>query len=170
MNLVELDRLTAEQRAELTGGELGPFSGEHLGLHWREKDRYVVLHSCDGRTLAAAGLVTVDAEIDGRQVFAVAGLGDVVVTPDHRGQGLARVVVEAAARSAKEMGADLMMLFCAPGLVGLYEHLGFAEIAAPVRVEQPAGSLQMSMRAMWCALREGAVWPAGPVALHSLPF
>jgi hypothetical protein len=68
------------------------------------------------------------------------------------------------------MGPDRAMIFCRPELVSLYERLAFAEITAPVWVSQPDGPIEMPMRAMWRALREGATWPPGRVDVQGQPF
>lgn len=170
MNFVELGRLTPKQQGELGEGDQDPFRKEYLGLRWRAKERYFVLCDRDGRALAASGLVVVDVEVVSHDLFAVAGIGDVIVARSFRGQGLARKVVEAAIQHAASTGLDFAMLFCDAGMVGLYERLGFAEIDAPVYVEQPAGSMRIPMRSMWRAAREGATWPVGAVRLAGLPF
>lgn len=170
MNFVELGRLTSKQYDELGDGDQDLFRREYLGLRWRAKERYFVLCGCDDRALAAAGLVVVDVEVVPHDLFAVAGIGDVIVARSFRGKGLARMVVGAAIHHAKSIGLDFAMLFCDAGMVGLYERLGFIEIDAPVYVEQPAGSVQIPMRSMWRAVREDATWPVGTVRLRGLPF
>ncbi|MGA8353916.1 MAG: GNAT family N-acetyltransferase [Solirubrobacteraceae bacterium] len=170
MNFVELGRLTSKQYDELGGGDQDLFRREYLGLHWQDKERYFVLCDCDGRALAAAGLVVVDVEVVPHEPFAVAGIGDVIVAKPFRGQGLARMVVGAAIDHAKSVGLEIAMLFCDAGMVGLYERLNFIEIDPPIYVEQPAGSMQIPMRSMWRAVREGASWPVGTATLRGLPF
>ncbi|WP_258314652.1 GNAT family N-acetyltransferase, partial [Streptomyces sp. Act143] len=105
----------------------------------------------------------------GREPFPVAGLGGVVVAPDLRGRGLARLVVAAAAH-ARGTGAEFGLLFCLPDRVPLYRRLGWRESADGMRVEQPGGVVAHPLRTMWLPLAEGAVWPSGPARLHSLPM
>ena len=162
--------MTAKQREGLEGGDPDPFGNADLGLCWRDKDHFLAFRNSDGQLVAATGLVIANVETPPHRVFAVVGIGDVIVIETHRGQGLARDLVEEALRRAANMGPELAMLFCRRDLVGLYERLGFDEIAEPVCAEQPGGQVQMPLPAMWCRLHEGAQWPPGHVTLHGLPF
>jgi GNAT superfamily N-acetyltransferase len=95
----------------------------------------------------------------------------VIVTPAHRGEGLARRVMEAAIARAAKLGPERGLLFCRPDRGGLYARLGFAQLAAPVSVGQPGGTrAEMPLDTMWRPLHPGAPWPAGPVSLPGLPF
>jgi len=169
MEMVELGPLTAEQKAELEGDELDPFGETGVTLRYRPKERHFALADDDGRLVASAGTVVVDVEV-GAEPFPVVGIGGVIVRAPYRGRGLARRVVEAALDRARAAGPARAMLFCHADRMGLYERLGFAEITAPVSVQQPDGTELMPQRTMWRPLREGAAWPPGPVALQSLPF
>lgn len=170
MEIVEFGPLTAAQRAELEGGEPHPFGTVGLELHWRPKDRHVMLSDGGGRLLASAGLVVAEVSVDGAEPFDVVGLGGVIVAPGHRGQGLARTVVEAALDRAAGEGPAFALLFCREAVAGLYRKLGFARIAPPVRVLQPTGTVVIPQHTMWRGLRDDAAWPAGSVLVRSLPF
>jgi predicted N-acetyltransferase YhbS len=169
MEIVEFGPLTAAQRAELEGGEPHPFGTVGLELHWRPKDRHVMLND-GGRLLASAGLVVAEVSVDGAEPFDVVGLGGVIVAPGHRGQGLARTVVDAALDRAAGEGPAFALLFCREAVAGLYRKLGFARVAPPVRVLQPTGSVVIPQHTMWRALHDDAAWPAGSVSVRSLPF
>jgi GNAT superfamily N-acetyltransferase len=169
MEIVEYGTLTPERRAELEGDEDDPFDAAGSSLQFRPKDRHVGLRADDGRVVAQAGLVVVEAEVEGVR-FEVVGLGGVIVNQAHRARGYARGVVEAAVARARELGPAYMLLFCFEDRAGLYRRLGFTEITDEVHVEQPGGYARMDEHAMWRALRPGAVWPPGRVTLHSLPF
>jgi GNAT superfamily N-acetyltransferase len=170
MEIVEFGSLTAAQRAELEGGEPHPFGTVGLELHWRPKDRHVMLSDGGGRLLASAGLVVAEVSVDGAEPFDVVGLGGVIVAPGHRGQGLARTVVEAALDRAAGEGPAFALLFCREAVAGLYRKLGFARVAPPVRVLQPTGTVVIPQHTMWRALQDDAAWPAGSVLVRSLPF
>ena len=169
MEIVELGRLTDSQREELEGDEQDPFDAVGVTLRYRPKDRHVAARGSDGALVASAGMLVVDVEVAGER-FPVMGIGGVIVNSEHRGRGLARRVVEAALERDQPGGPRFAMLFCHADRMGLYARLCFAEITAPVSVQQPEGLAEMPQRAMWRALRAGAPWPAGPVAVHSLPF
>ena len=168
MKIVDLGRLTDEERAELEGDECDPFDAAGVTLQFRPKDRHVALRD-GGRLVASAGLTATDVEIAGRR-FAVVGLGGVIVNADYRGSGLARRVVEAALIRAAGTGLPFVLLFCHQDRAGLYERLGFVTIASPVSVKQPQGYEPMTQRAMSKALEAGVSWPPGNVTVHDLPF
>lgn len=168
MEIVDLGRLTAEERAELEGDECDPFDAARVTLRFRPKDRHVALRD-GGQLVASAGLTAAEVEVAGRR-FAVVGLGGVIVNASHRGQGLALRVLEEALVRAAATGLPFVMLFCHADRAGLYERLGFATIASPVSVGQSDGFKPMTQRAMWKALQPGGLWPLGDVTVHDLPF
>ena len=171
MRLEDTGPLTDEQRAELEGGEEFPFGTVGLELTWRPKERHVLLVADDGALVASTGLVTSRAEVDGSGIVPVVGVGGVIVAPPHRGEGHARTVVEAALERAATLGPRFALLFCRPGVAGLYQRLGFATIPGPVVVQQPGGkAAKMPQLTMWRALHDGTQWPPGRVRLLDLPF
>jgi predicted N-acetyltransferase YhbS len=166
---IELQHLSSEQWRALQGDEPHPWGGEAEALSWAEKTDYVGVPAQDGEPLAVAAVLVTDVTAGGEQ-FPVAGIGGVIVRPDMRGRGLARVVVEAILEVASRLGPERAMLFCREPLVAMYEGFGFQRIAEPVTAAQPDGRIEMPLRAMWRPLREGASWPAGPVAVLGEPF
>jgi predicted N-acetyltransferase YhbS len=169
VSAVAIGPLTPAQRDELMGGELMPFGTWGQGIEWRTKDLHVVVRDSDGRLTASTGLLLAEVDVAGRS-FPVVGIGGVIVARTHRGRGLARAVVEGALRRAATMGPDLAMLFCHADKVALYDRLGFELLDAPVTVEQSTGPFTMPQHSMWRALRVGAGWPAGAVAVRGRPF
>jgi predicted N-acetyltransferase YhbS len=170
MTLVELGPLSPVQRAQLEGGEADPFDSARIEpLTWRVKDRHVAMVAEDGTLYACAAWLPATVEVAGAPLEVV-GISGVIVRPAHRGQGAAREVVDAALLRAAGIGPSHAVLFCHADRAGLYRKLGFADIDAPLTVEQPDGPRPMPMLAMWRPLRDGATWPAGPVALRGLPF
>jgi predicted N-acetyltransferase YhbS len=169
LQLVELEGdHTEAERAELNDGEEDAFESVHLGIHWEDHDRRVVLKD-GGRMVACAGLIVADVTVAG-QTFPVVGFGGVIVTRTRRGEGLARTVMEGAIERAKQFGPDYGLLFCRPDRAGLYAKLGFAKVDAPVDVGQPDDKrIDMPLDTMWLPLRDRA-WPEGPVSLPGLPF
>ncbi len=168
MEIVELGRLTDEQRGELEGDELDPFDATGVTLRFRAKDRHVALRE-DGRLVASAGLTATEVEVAGTR-FPVVGIGGVIVNAKHRGRGFARRVLEETLVRARAVGPAFVILFCHHDRAGLYEGLGFVTIGSPVSVQQPHGFEAMPQRTMWYALRPGVSWPPGHVTVHGLPF
>jgi predicted GNAT family N-acyltransferase len=170
MDVVELDRLTPQQSSDLAAGEREPWGGVAEALSWREKDRHVGIHGPGGQLLAAAGSVLVEVEVDGAGDFSVLGIGGVFVTPSARGEGLVAPLLEALLAVPADGSVARAMLFCREPLSAMYAKFGFAEIAAVVTAEQPAGAIEMPLCAMWRPLSDGVSWPPGRVEVRGLPF
>lgn len=94
----------------------------------------------------------------------------VIVAPDLRGHGLARLVVTAAVEHARGTGAEFGLLFCWPDRMPLYQKLGWRALDGGMQVEQPDGVISTPLRPMWTPLVDGAVWPPGRARLLSLPM
>jgi predicted GNAT family N-acyltransferase len=169
MELVELGPLSPAQQAELVGDEVDPWGELGKGLEWRPKDHHVALFSPDGRLVAAAGWLVTDVEV-ADQPIAVVGIGGVIVAAGLRGQGLGRCVIAEAIGRAEQLGPQLAMLFCQPDRVELYERFGFVQLRESVRVQQPAGTVDMPMETMWRPQRPGVSLPPGQVEVPGLPF
>jgi predicted GNAT family N-acyltransferase len=167
---VKLNAVTSSDWSELLDGEREPWGGVAEGLSWANKERHLAVRGADGRLLAVAGAGRADIEVAGSERFRVVGIGGVFVTRRERGRGLAIELLDRLLRLAAEMGPERAMLFCRPALSALYGKLGFAEIGAPVRAEQPGGPIEMPLLAMWRPLRAGVRWPDGPVEVRGLPF
>jgi GNAT superfamily N-acetyltransferase len=150
-----------ERWAEILDGEPDPFAAGGDEFEWRAKTHHTLLLAPDGRAIASVGLVVADAG-----GFEVVGVGDVIVSPRHRGRGHLRTVLEAALERAAALGPAYAMLFCSPDRVPMYAHFGFREVAAPVS----AAGRAMRPAVMWRPLRPGARWPDGPISLPGLPF
>jgi GNAT superfamily N-acetyltransferase len=170
LTLVQFGDLHPEQRAELWGDDPDPFEMAGDRLYWQPKRRHVGLEDHAGRLVAAAGLVTTRVQAGGGPPREAIGLGGVIVARPHRGRGLARQIVGEALALGATLGPDLAMLFCLPSRMGLYERLGFSEIAPPVLVHQPSGAVPVALVVMWRTIRPGATLPTGRVSVLTLPF
>lgn len=167
---MELPPLSESDWEQLVDGEEQPWGPVGEGLSWREKDRNVGIRDEDGRLIAAAGAVLSDVTVAGAERFQIVGLGGLFVTRRARGAGLVQALAAPLLRIAAGMGPAHAMLFCRPELVEPYRRLSFGEIADPVWADQPDGRIEMPLRAMWRALRDGASWPPGRVDVDGLPF
>jgi GNAT superfamily N-acetyltransferase len=170
MELADIGPLTVDQRLQLEGDEPDPFDVARLGpIDSRRKEQHVVLRA-DGRLVASVGMLVAAVEVARGERFEVVGVGGVIVVAEHRGRGLARVVLDAALERAATLGPDFALLFCHERVSGLYAKLGFRMLPPPVLVQQLDSVIAMPQPAMWRALREGAQWPPGDVFVRSLPF
>ncbi|MGW7486172.1 GNAT family N-acetyltransferase [Streptomyces sp. NPDC054786] len=166
--VVRLARYAATELREIVGDDEDPFGVSGTGLTWLPKREHFALRR-DGRLVAHTGLVTLPLSV-GSAETQVVGFGGVVVAPDLRGHGLARLVVTAALEHARTMGPQYGLLFCRPHLLPLYQRLGWRALQEEVHVEQSEGPVVMPLRTMWIPLRDGAHWPVGRVRLLSLPM
>lgn len=166
---MRLSCYTKTEQDEILGNGDDPFGVAETGLTWLPKEEHFGIRRGD-RLVAHAGLLRLPMAI-GDTETEVVGVGGVAVAPDTRGQGLARLVVDAALDHARTMGPQHALLFCRPPLVGLYQRLGWHLINQEVLVEQPESRLvTMPLRTMVTLLRDNAHWPSGPVRLFSLPM
>jgi predicted N-acetyltransferase YhbS len=110
----------------LTRHAYGRFYAAQAATPWgkRHLRRWALVE--DDRLLASAKLYRVDAVLDGRPIQ-VAGLGAVFTSPDSRGRGAARDLVERLLERAAADGADVALLFSEIG-ADYYARLGFAAI------------------------------------------
>ncbi len=170
--MIEFGRLGDGQYAVLVGDEDDPWRAEEFGLEWRPKDHHVAIRDDDGRLLAAAGLVVVEVQFGAQPPIPVVGIGGVIVTASHRGQGLGQRVISEALTRAGAKGPKIAMLFCRAETAELYRRHGFAEVPAPVFVDQPDGIVEIPRAGgmMWRPLKAGARLPEGVVKVNGLPF
>lgn len=162
-------KLSEAQWAELEDGEDDPFGVADDPTEWREKTHHATLRDGGGRLITSVGLVLADVTAGG-EAFAVAGVGGVIVTWEHRGHGHLRPVLENALEWAATLGPERAMLWCSEANVALYSRFGFEVITAPVTVDQTGGEVKLPFAAMWRPLREGTGWPEGDVRVNGLPF
>jgi GNAT superfamily N-acetyltransferase len=169
VRLIELETVTEGDWRQVIAEEPEPWGGVGEALRWREKSRNIGLRDDGDGLVALAGLVLADVRV-GDATLEVAGIGGVIVTRAARGRGLARVLIERLLQIAHELGVERAMLFCVPANIGLYTKFGFKLIEVPVFAQQPGGSIEMPMRAMWKPLTSAAGWPEGRVELLDEPF
>ncbi|GAA2306556.1 GNAT family N-acetyltransferase [Streptomyces caniferus] len=166
--VVRLTQYSTAELREIAGDDDDPFGVSGAGLTWLPKQEHFGIRR-DGRLVAHTGLVTLPLAV-GEAETEVVGFGGVVVAPELRGHGLARLVVTAALEHARTTGPQYGLLFCRPHLLALYQRLGWRTLEEDVHVEQPDGPALMPLRTMWIPLRDGVHWPSGPVRLRSLPM
>jgi len=117
----------------LTRHAYGRFYAAQVATPWgkRHLRRWALVEA--DKVLASAKLYRFDAMLD-RQPIQVAGIGAVFTSPDSRGRGAARDLLECLLERAAADGADVALLFSEIG-PEYYARLGFAAI--------PAGHLQL---------------------------
>lgn len=112
-------------------------------------------------------LARVPLSLDGR--WAEVGIVDtVMVSPEHRGRGLARSLMERSIASCRAAGVEMMQLYTAPGSAGyrLYTSLGFEE-RHRLRYWRRPSARHVPPAASWREVSEDALDEAGQL-LQSL--
>ena len=169
--MIEIRRtkdLSEEDHQALFGWGKDLFGVLPFDITWRPKDWHIVAYS-EGTPVAHAGVLRHDVLVDGQPV-AVGGLGGVITVLEHRGRGLAQLVVQdAVAFMAGELGAGFGFLFCLPPLVPFYEKMGWQELRSSVLIDQSGGEIESPVCAMVLPLH-GEPWPEGRVRMQSLPW
>jgi predicted N-acetyltransferase YhbS len=151
---------------ELYAGEAAPFGADDETIRWRKKTHHTVRYDGE-RPIGHVGLLIAPIRV-GDETFDVLGVGGVIVTRSHRGQGVLRPLLEAAL--GRDLGPDRALLWCSAENAEIYARFGFEHVSAPVTVEQPDGPYVMPMPTMWKPLRPGVEWPDGSVTVPDLPF
>jgi GNAT superfamily N-acetyltransferase len=167
--LVECGTLSFGEWARLISDEATPFGRRTADLQWRPKEVNVGVRNERGKLVAVGGATVAAVEVEGHGRFEVVGKGGLIVRPEARGLGLAKLIIERVQELTLELGPDREMCFCEPHLVPMYARLGYREIEDPVWVAQPSGPIVMPLRAMWRPIRP-AEWPSGTVHVDGLPF
>jgi GNAT superfamily N-acetyltransferase len=163
-----VDDYSALDRLALSGGDSDPGRMNSFGLAWQPKTHHLLVLK-GGTPVAHIGfllcLVTVE---DGP--IPVAGIGSVLTRLDCRGQGFARLGMEAAEDAIRQQQmAQFGMLFCREQMRSWYERLGWTQVAVPVWFDQPGGATQSPLPVLVkCFGRDG--WPPGTVRLGCFPW
>lgn len=156
-----------DDKAALRDGLPDPFGVNGFGLVSADKQHTLTAVS-EGRPVASAGWLLRDMAFDGSP-RRTAGLGDVLVHPAYRHQGIARTVISVAVEHARAAGAETMILLCRPDLVPLYTQLGWSRLTVPVTVQQPGGEVTLPLTTMIYDLAS-LPHPTVSVDLRGLPF
>ncbi len=137
-------------------------------LTWRPKHLHFVLYA-DEKPVSHVGLLRHEVKV-GDEPVKVAGVGGVVTVPAVQKQGVARKLMQHAARFMDtEWDVDAGLLFCLPKMEAYYARLGWQTIDGPVIVDQPTGRVASPLLVMVLTFHNQA-WPKGEVDLQSLPW
>jgi aminoglycoside 2'-N-acetyltransferase I len=156
-----------------------PPGAERLGseLRWADldPDTDFLIRLWDDDELRACAWVTQRTVIASGADVAVAGIRGVVTDPGHRRRGYGRAVMEGAHELMRSLPRDFALLFSSVMAVPFYESLGWRPLRGPVTCEQPGGRIDYTTTlptapVMVLELREGAVFPAGPIDVPGLPW
>jgi predicted acetyltransferase len=82
----------------------------------------------DNKIIAHVAIVSRNIKI-ASQEFKIAGIQNVFVLPEYRGQGLCRMIMNSAMQQAKDNGFDVGLLYCVPELGKTYAKCGWLLLA-----------------------------------------
>jgi GNAT superfamily N-acetyltransferase len=169
VELIDLPDFGPDEFGQIIDGESDPFGTDHLGISWQSKSDHVGLID-EGRLIASAGWVAVDARVANGPSIEVLGLGGVVVHRDRRGSGVGGHLVLGTMKKMRDRHGSIALLFCRPERQPFYQRLGWFPIADEVTVGQPGGATVMPLRTCWTPLSPGEALPAGALRFEGLPF
>ena len=162
----ELDAAIVELLCLANVPERDEFRRDGRGWHG-VKPIYCVCVEIEGRPVAYVGIVDRVVRV-GAEELRVAGVQNVSVHPDSRGQGLSIKALELAMSEADKLGFDVGLLFCTEALQRLYGKMGWVGVGKRpvVRVE---GGRELPLPeqnvAMFLPLRV-KTFPDGPIHLQ----
>jgi GNAT superfamily N-acetyltransferase len=87
-------------------------------LERTNKNSWLTISAYDEDKLVGFGRVVTDFILH-------AMIFDMIVLPDHQGQGIGTMIINALVKRCKEQGIRDIQLFCAKGKRGFYEQNGF---------------------------------------------
>ena len=168
MEVAEVPRFGQDDAAALAGGEGDPYGTDHLGITWTPKDRHVVITDA-GRTIAHAGFLAIEVEVEGTRIPGV-GLGGVMVHPTFRGRGIGVFLLEETISRMRSTGRPFALLFCRDVRLAFYERMGWQRVPGDVTVDQESGPLVMPLLTCWYTFDPERAAAPENVRLLGLPF
>lgn len=127
-----------------------------------DRPQSVWLLESEGTLIAEATDIEFESWFGGAKI-ATAGIGNVVVAPEHRGAGAAKAIMVSTLQRAHERGAAISTLF--GGAPGLYRRLGYELVASSKNWVLPLSALRGIEKAPGIRLRRAA--PGDEVALRA---
>lgn len=102
----------------------------------------------------------------------VGGIGGMMVLPEWRGRGYARLAMaHATAFIAAQLWAPFALVICPREHTGFYEALGWRVAEAPIWCAQPGDRVMLANEvAVYLACQGDAEWPGGPIDLCGAPW
>lgn len=160
--------LTEQEEQRLFGWGDDIFGVNGYGIEWRAKTWNILL-AADGQPLSNVAILQHTIVVGGQRIR-VGGIGDVVTLPHAQGQGYARRLLhQAVTFICHELQAPFALLFSIERLRPFYARQGWHHVAAPVMIEQPAGT-RLSPISVMVRPCGDAPWPPGSIDIQGLPW
>ena len=106
-------------------------------IEWSRLTWHALLWNADPTEALANACLQVRSGFCAGEPVTIAGIGGVMTHPQHRHQGLARVVIAASLDFFHSLGhVDFGLLVCEPQLIPLYGHLGWQKFPDTLWVTQ----------------------------------
>ncbi|HEX2627603.1 MAG TPA: GNAT family N-acetyltransferase [Chitinophagaceae bacterium] len=150
--------------AELEFGEV-PFV---KNTKWTTPDWSIL--KFEGNDLVAFyNIVERDIEVDG-QVMKAGGINNVITKREHRGKGLASLLLKETAKLLfEDIHCNLGLLLCADDLVNFYHKHGWYKVNSALTYDQPDGKRDYSSNIMLLTSPEKSIIPK-KIDLKGLPW
>lgn len=118
-------------------------------LHWAPSEWSVLVWTVEGQLIAHVGIVTREGTLDDVPVK-IGGIGSVKTHPQAQGRGYASAALRRAATALHDdHHVAFSLLVCQEHLLPFYGRLGWLPFAGRLVVEQPGGSIVLTInRAM----------------------
>ena len=162
----QADVLTDAEREKLFGWGDDIFGAADLNLRWRPKDVHFLMY-VNGDPVSHVGVLKHEVSVAGQPLL-VGGLGAVVTRPPWQKRGLARELMQHAARFLENWEVEAGLLFCLPRRVPYYESQRWQVVHQPVLIQQASGEITSPLEVMVLPL--AGPWPAGKIELNSFPW
>jgi hypothetical protein len=150
------------------GDDLDPYRIRALDLEFAPKRWHAWVYA-DTAPIAHVGSLERQVSV-GEDLVAVAGIGSVITSADHRRRGAASAGLDAMLAFMREhRHLEFGMLGCLPPLLRYYRRFGWRALDVDVRCEQPGGLIRWPLELMIIDLGTRR-WPEGPVDLRGPPW
>jgi GNAT superfamily N-acetyltransferase len=114
-------------------------------LHWAPSAWSVLVWTVEGQLIAHVGIVTREGTLDGVPVQ-IGGIGSVKTHPQAQGRGYASAALRRAATALKDdHHVGFSLLVCQEHLLSFYGRLGWLPFPGRLVVEQPGGSIVLTI-------------------------
>ena len=114
-------------------------------LQWAPSAWSVLVWTVEGQLIAHVGIVTREGTLDGVPVQ-IGGIGSVKTHPQAQGRGYASAALRRAATALKDdHHVGFSLLVCQEHLLSFYRRLGWLPFPGRLVVEQPGGSIVLTI-------------------------
>lgn len=165
MTIELTEHLYEQDRNDLLHWSREVFPVEGQALQWCEPSHHLVYRQA-GQAIGHIGFGRY-VVLSGGEALDVVGVGQVVVRPEHQGQGIPKDLFEALHRRAPALlGPELFTLFCPPRLQAYYRHHGYQTLEGTVTSRESEALANSD----FCFMYRGSPEPGRQLTLLGHPW